>query len=120
MALLAFPAVEVILYEGSDQWLLRLVMIIFVVLVAIAVTFLRRLPRGTATYVGWVAMLVTALVGLVLPTWAFLAVRPAVTRLFSEAVGVGPGVWLNGIGHLLVAVLAITWLAEQRSANESG
>jgi hypothetical protein len=117
VAMLAFPALEAILYEGVDQWLLRVAMILVVALTAILVSLLPRLPGGKGAMVAWSATLVLAVIGLVLPTWAYLAVRPAIAELLAESVGVGPGVWLNGIGHLLVAVLALSWLLEQRSQD---
>jgi hypothetical protein len=114
VALLALPAVEAVLYEGSDQWLGRLVAVLFVVLVVILLPLLQRLPNGNGLKVAWIATLVIALAGLILPTWAYLTVRPAVVELFADEVGTGPGLWFNGIGHLLVAVGALTWLLEQR------
>ena len=110
VALLAFPAVEAILYEGTDQWLGRAMTIVVVAIVAVLVSLLYRLPRGTGFTVGWVAMLFLAIIGLVLPIWAYLEVRPVVESLFEAEVGIGPGFWLNAIGHLVVVLVALTLL----------
>jgi hypothetical protein len=115
VAMLAMPAVEAVLSEGRDQWLARLIMIWFVAIVAILTPLLRRLPDGQGLIVAWSATLIIALIGLALPTWAYLAVRPAVVEILSDDVGVGPGLWLNGIGHLLVAVAALAWLLQRHS-----
>ncbi len=119
IAMLAFPALEVILYEGSDQWLGRLIMILAVAITALLVSRLQRLPNGLGFVVARGLTLIVALGGLVLPTWAYLEVRPAVAELFSGAVGIGPGLWLNGIGHLLVALPALSWFLERRSSPSS-
>ena len=119
VAMLALPSVEVVLGEGSDQWLSRLIMVLLVVLVAVLVSLLRRMPRGLGQTISWTAMLILALLGLVLPTVAYLSVRPAVSELLSDGVGAGPGLWLNGIGHLLVAVAAFTYLLEQRGYHSN-
>lgn len=118
VAMLALPAAEAVLYEGSDQWLVRLVLVLIVTFVAILIPLLQRLPNGKGPTVAWGAMLIIALTGLTLPTWAYLAVRPAVAELFAENVAFGPGLWLNGIGHFFVAVLALTWLREIGRLNQ--
>ncbi len=117
VAMLAFPAVEAILQEGSDQWLGRVLMILLVVVVAVSMPFLDRLPRISGMTVAWVAMTSLAVIGLVLPTWAYLAIRPAVVQLLDRGVGIGPGVWLNGVGHLLIGVTAVLLLVEQRRSR---
>lgn len=119
VAMLAFPALEVILYEGSDQWLGRLILILAVAIMALLVSRLRRLPDGLGLVVAKGLTLIVAVGGLVLPTWAYLEVRPAVAELFAGAVGIGQGLWLNGIGHLLVALLALTWFLERRGSRSS-
>jgi len=117
VAMLAFPAVEAILHEASDQWLGRVLMFLLVVVVAVSMPFLDRLPRISGMTVAWVAMTSLAVIGLVLPTWAYLAIRPAVVQLLDRGVGIGPGVWLNGVGHLLIGVTAVLLLVEQRRSR---
>jgi len=113
VAMLAFPAVEAILQEGSDQWLGRVLMIIVVLAGVLSIPFLDRMPRSSGLTVAWVAMICLAVIGLVFPTWAYLAVRPAVAQLLDRGVGIGPGVWLNGVGHLLIGVTTLIFLVEQ-------
>lgn len=114
VAMLAFPSIEVILNEASDQWLLRVVLIMFVAIVAISAPLWNRLPRDLGLTIGWSAMLALSLAGLILPLWAYLVVRPIVVSLFATEVGFGPGLWLNTIGHLLVAVATLTLIRELR------
>jgi hypothetical protein len=123
VAMLAFPAIEAILEESPDQWLLRLVMILLVTTVALLVAFMPRRSRRQGQAIKWGIMLVLALVGLTLPTWAYLAVRPAVTQVLVQEVGVGPGIWLNAIGHILVAAVALMLLLERTNTlrpNQAG
>jgi len=122
VALLAFPAVEAILDEGTSEWLPRLAMIAVVAVVAIIVSLFSRLPQETGLTVGWTAMIILALVGLVLPMWAYLTVRPVVAKLFTSEIGIGPGLWLNVIGNLMVLVAVSFLLLKNRitSRDEAG
>lgn len=112
VAMLAFPALEAILYEGRDQWLVRVLMILAVVVMAFLLPLLDRLPRRRRSTVVWIIMIILAMTGLIFPSWAYLTVRPAAADLFASGVGVGPGVWLNGVGDLMIAIVALTFLID--------
>ncbi len=102
-AMLAFPALEAILDEPPQEWVLRLAWIGLVVAAVGLSAWWGRLPR-----VWWAAGgCLVALVGLALPTWAYLMLRPLVAELWRAPVGVGPGLWLNGVGHLILATVAL-------------
>ncbi len=117
IACLAFPAFEVILDEQMDQWLLRILLITVVILATILAPILKRLlPSHTPVYT-WLTIIFLGLVGASWPTWAFLAIRPIVTELFGVPVGIGPGVTLNIVGHLLAAGAAIVSLFNIRRAR---
>lgn len=95
---LAFPAIEAIRYEPATEWWLRLALVGLVALVAVTIGFWsRRLLQLSGPL-----MLLLGLIGAVLPTWAYLAVQPVISQLFSRPVDVGPGLWLNLGGHLMV------------------
>jgi hypothetical protein len=47
-----------------------------------------------------------ALLGLLLPLWAYVVVRPAVAELWQRPVAFGPGIWLNSAGNLAIILLA--------------
>lgn len=115
VAMLAFPAIEAILYEGIDQWLGRLLLILLVAVVAVLMLPLGKIGTSRASVVAWSAIAVLALLGLALPTWAYLAFRTPVAQLFDQRIGIGPGLWLNAFGHLAVAVIALLQLAEWRA-----
>lgn len=104
VAMLAFPALEAIRYEPISEWLLRLLLLALVFVSAIVLLLTERLPEVTTGRAAWFAIMFLGLLGLVLPTWAYLAIRPAVSELFRGEVGVGPGVWLNAAGHLAAVV----------------
>jgi hypothetical protein len=58
-------------------------------------------------------LLVLAVVGLVLPSWAYLAVRPVIAELFRTDVGIGPGLLLHIAGNLLVVVTGLLSLLQR-------
>lgn len=105
LSLLALPAFEAFGAE-TEEWLWRVLMIFFV----FALVFLSPLlEKRTDREVGLFIVL-TALAGGLLPTWAFLEVKVAYSSLYQVPIGVGVGVWLNGVGQLLIAVTAtISW-----------
>lgn len=100
-SLLALPAVEAVLYEPRSEWLLRLLLIGLVGATALAAHWLGRWPRAV-----WLILLLLALTGAALPTWQYQAIRPLVAYWLQKPIGVGPGVWLNAAGHLLLAAAA--------------
>ena len=118
VAMLAFPAVEAILEESIDQWLGRILMILLVAIVAALIPLLDRLLGEQGLEVARVIIMLLAVAGLVLPTWAYLTIRPAVSQLFDTAVGIGPGVWLNGVGFLLVSSAAAAQLLKGRGRRQ--
>lgn len=103
VSLLAFPSIDAIRFEPASEWLLRLVLIGLVMVTVVVISATGRLDRRII----WFLIGMFALGGLVLPTWAFFAVRPAVAALFQEPVWPGSGVWLNAAGHLLLLAVAV-------------
>jgi hypothetical protein len=104
---LAFPALEAIRFEPAGEWWLRLALVGLVALVALTVGFW---PRALVRFSGWL-ILILGTMGAVLPTWAYLAIRPAVSQLLNGPVGIGPGVWLNLGGHLLLVSVYLYYLS---------
>ena len=111
VSLLAFPALEA-LGTDSAEWLWRILMILSVVLVAVMSSVA---GRRLSSRVLWLLILLVALAGAILPTWAFQSVRPLFASLLLTDVGIGPGVWLNGAGHLLAAVIAAIGFSRVRN-----
>ena len=114
VALLAFPAVAAITSEPRSEWLLRLALIGVVGLVAVAAA-LPVARRGSRWM--WAAMAVVALVGAIGPTSQYLAARQVVAAALRQPVGIGPGVWLNALGCLLVAGVCLAELIAERKRN---
>ena len=114
MALLAFPAVAAITAEPRSEWLLRLAAIGMVAIVAVMVA-LPVARRGSGWV--WVAMAVIALIGAAGPTWQYLAARQVMAAALRQPVGIGPGVWLNALGCLLVAGVCLAELVAGRNKN---
>lgn len=93
VSLLAFPSLGAIQREPSSEWAVRLGMIGVVVVLAVGIGLVgRRLPWR------WL-MVGVAVVGALLPTWAYLAIRPGAVALIQLPIGIGWGVWLNLLGH---------------------
>jgi len=107
-SLLAFPAIEAIRFEAASEWALRLWLIGAVILAAIALSlasrnaFWARHPDWA-----WYMILLVGLIGAVLPTWAYFSVRPVASQAFDRPVGIGLGVWLNGVGHVTVVIVSL-------------
>ena len=114
VALLAFPAVAAITAEPRSEWLLRLALIGVVGLVAVAAAL--PVARRGSRWV-WAAMAVVALVGAIGPTSQYLAARQVVAAALRQPVGIGPGVWLNALGCLLVAGVCLAELIAERKRN---
>lgn len=102
VSLLAFPAFEAILNEPSAEWLLRLALIGLVIVTALTAPFLGRYPRAVTMMI-----VLIALVGLILPLWAYLEIRPIVSTLLRSSVSTGPGIWLNTLGFALLMAAAL-------------
>lgn len=115
ISLLAFPALEALGTEAAE-WLWRVLMIALVFLVAIVGTALA--PVGDRVI--WLLVGLMALVGVILPTWVYLAVRGAFAQLLPRAPGIGPGLWLNAVGHLAVFLLAVLQLGQRRRQKKPG
>lgn len=108
VSLLSFPAIEAIRFEAASEWRPRLLLIGGVVVVTVLTGLAERwsLP-------GWLPWLFLAILGIVgagFPFWFYGQVRPLVTQVVGLPVGIGPGVWLNGVGHLLVTAVALQML----------
>ncbi|WP_374685617.1 hypothetical protein [Promineifilum sp.] len=104
VALLAFPAVASILGEPRGEWLARLMGVGLTALVAALSGFV---GRGPGARWPWPVMAVVALAGALLPLWQYVAVRPVVENALRQPVGVGPGVWINALGGVLVAAVCL-------------
>lgn len=105
VALLAFPAVAAIAAEPPSEWLLRLALIGVVVAAGGVAAVLAG--RGGSAGAVWLAMATVATVGVIGPTWQYLAVRPVVAAALRQPVGIGPGVWLNALGGALLTAVCL-------------
>ena len=105
ISLLAFPAIEDITGPVREQYVLRVVMIGVVVIVAVLSGFwhptvkLKRLP--------WLLLALLGITGAFLPTWIYMIVRPFASQIMGVPIGIGVGVLLNGVGHLLVMAVSL-------------
>ncbi|HSH01458.1 MAG TPA: hypothetical protein VLL52_02995 [Anaerolineae bacterium] len=116
LSLLAVPAWEVIRGEPSHQWRPRLIAIGVVMLMGVIVMTGRRWPD----WLGRSMLLVTAIVGTILPVWAYWGVRPAVSYWLQTDIGVGSGVWLHLVGFIVVIITVIvSWRDQKDDAGAS-
>ncbi len=117
IAMLAFPAVAAIQLEPPSEWAWRLGMIALVALVAFGGPLFAQ--KAAPAWL-WLLMAVVAVVGAILPSWAYLSVLPVAREIMHRPVGIGLGVWLNAAGALLVAAVALAeWSDARRAAQKS-
>ena len=102
IAFLALPSLEVILDEPVSEWLLRLIVVLFVLAMAVISPLFKRLAPGSVEKVSWILILLLGLLGLIFPTWIYADLRGPIGDLLQMAIGIGPGVWLNATGHILL------------------
>ena len=88
---------------------MELLLIGLVVFVALLGRVLHRWPQVAA----WL-MLALSLIGVLLPTWRYLTLRPYLTDVLGVPIGIGLGVWLNGAGHLLVTAVTAAKLCRRQ------
>lgn len=105
VAMLSFPAIAVIQLEPPGEWLLRLGLIALVAVVAVAGSVFSR--RAAVSPWLWLSIAVMATLGAVLPALQYFAVRPVVEAIIRRPIGIGLGVWINTVGLLLVAAVAL-------------
>ncbi|MCL4870865.1 MAG: hypothetical protein KJ063_18050 [Anaerolineae bacterium] len=108
VAWLAFPSLDALRFEPRSEWLLRLLWISLVLLVAVGIQGVKGWPAAAIPLL----LCFIALIGAILPTWAYLEMRPAIANALARPVGFGPGFWLNGVGHGVAA--ALFWAEWQR------
>jgi hypothetical protein len=109
ISLLAFPAIEDITGLVREQYTLRVWLIALVVVVTLLSGFWH--PRGKWQRLPWILMVILGLIGLILPTWIYLQVRSFASEIMGVPIGIGLGVLLNGVGHLLVTVVSLLQLS---------
>jgi hypothetical protein len=105
ISLLAFPAIEDITGPVREQYTLRVWLIALVVVVALLSGFWH--PTGKRKRLPWILLALLGLIGLLLPTWMYMQVRPFASQMMGVPIGVGLGVPLNGLGHLLVTIVSL-------------
>ncbi|VAW34351.1 hypothetical protein MNBD_CHLOROFLEXI01-4719 [hydrothermal vent metagenome] len=105
---LAFPALEDLLGPTKSDYFSRVAGVGLVLLVALAVSWWVRQPRF-----GYWGMALVALVGLLWPSLIFWEVRPFASQIMQVQLGIGPGFWLNLLGHAAVLILAVSYLTKK-------
>ncbi len=110
ISLLSLPSIEAFTEETTSEWLTRTVMVLVVVTVSVLIPLKRYLPSAILMNGKWLIISLLGFLGAIFPTWTYLALRGTVSQLFQADVGIGPGVWLNAIGHLVVAGMGINAL----------
>lgn len=115
VSLLAFPAIAAITTEPRSEWLARVIgiaAVLMTVLLAAMIPASRAAGRAV-----WWAVAGLSVLGIVLPLWQYLIVRPIVSEILQQSVGIGLGVWLNCMGFLAILIVAcwmLWWGKENR------
>lgn len=116
---LAFPALEDLTGPTKGDYFSRLAGIGLVLLLAMIIMWMGR-QKGLLwqardklflPQLGYGGMAVAGLVGLLWPSLIFEEVRPFASQIMQVQLGIGPGFWLNLLGHAGVLILAVSQLA---------
>ncbi len=109
ISFLAFPAIEDLRGAAQAEYSPRLLSIGLIMLLALFVSLLGWFfgERPWLQQISLGGIVLVALAGIILPTQVYLEVKTAVIPLFNTNVGVGWGVWLNGLGFTLILLISI-------------
>ena len=55
----------------------------------------------------WILLALLGIIGAFLPTWIYMIVRPFASQIMGVPIGIGVGVMLNGVGHLLITGISL-------------
>jgi hypothetical protein len=112
ISFLAFPALEDVMSLAREQYTGRIYQILLVFLLALLSGLAGKDLTVRWPGLPWLMMAVVGLVGAVGPTWMYWQIFPFVSRIVGLPVGIGWGVWLNGLGHGLVTAVTLWQLRE--------
>lgn len=110
ISVLVFPAIADVTGFSREQYMGRVYWIGLVGLTAVIVSLWSWKPR--LPWLSWVVIAGLALSGLILPTQIYLQVQPHMSQTLNIPLGIGLGVWLNGVGQLLILIYAF-WQLKQ-------
>jgi hypothetical protein len=118
VSLLAFPAFADLTGGARHEYLLRVQLIGLVVVVGgLSGVAARRRETAVMAWLPWLLLALVGLIGGVLPVWYYGEIRPYFSQVMGVSVGIGPGVWLNTLGHLLVTLIALRQLAPTQKGD---
>ena len=113
VSLLAFPAWEDFRGPAQIEYMPRIWLIgVAITAVLLAAICSQYAIKHTATI--WLLMAMIGLLGAILPMWIYTAVKPVVEQSLQMSLGIGPGVLLNGTGHLLVTAVSMKRLVSSK------
>ncbi len=98
IATLALPSIPDILQRGPSE-LFRVLLVCLVGMICVSAGRLTKIAR-------WGTLILTV-VGGVMPFVAYLVFRPIIAQYLTFTPAIGAGVWLNLLGHNLLATRAL-------------
>ena len=116
VSFLVFPALEDITGPVRHEYVSRVYAILVVLAVAVCIPALKhwRPDLARRPWLVWAGLLLAGLLGLLLPGWIYLLVRPAAGQVMDRSLGFGPGFFANLLGHLWIIFIATRALLYQR------
>ena len=113
IALLAFPALEDLMGTNQAEYLTRIWWITAVIIIAVIVTLLSYQPtKSRLSITAYLLGAAGGIVGALFPMWLYHDIQPTLSLIMGEPIGVGLGLWLNGVGHLALTVVALYKLSK--------
>lgn len=108
LSLLAFPAYEDITGPLQTEYWPRVwaIGLVGAVMLATAVVGPKLHPK-TAEKISYSLLFFYGILGVWLPSQLYAQIQPIVSQLFGVSVGIGWGILLNGVGHLLIAAISV-------------
>lgn len=106
VSLLAFPAWEDFRGPAQIEYMPRIWLIGVVIAVVLIAAVWSQIRQGNNPFL-WLLMALIGILGAILPLWIYTAVLPVVEQSLQMSLQIGPGVVLNGVGHLLVTAVSL-------------
>lgn len=106
VSLLSFPAWEDFRGPSQIEYMPRIWLIGVVIVAVLIAAVWSQFSKGNMSFL-WLLLAIISILGAILPMWMYTAVLPVVEQSLQMSLQIGPGVVLNGVGHLLITAVSL-------------